>query len=207
MRLAFLLSFLLFAPTAALAEPAPPPPLVMATAAAPALDALRGASLAQVAAPSPAAIPAAHPGLLDQALQFGLDHAGQGMLALLGILGTQTVLTAVRKRRIALATYHAFHMVEDLVDECEAENKSFPYLNKAKAGLAMLDEYMRTQGWRPAKPGEQAAAQLDFKSMNAQLNLKRELAAQAASVVLPTPAPSPAPATNTVAPGAAPSPL
>lgn len=84
------------------------------------------------------------------------------LLLLAALLGTG----AVRRRRVALATYHAFHIVEDLAAECRASGKEFPYLTKAQAGLAYANEWMKANGWRPLKPGEEERAQLGFKSMH-----------------------------------------
>jgi membrane-bound lytic murein transglycosylase B len=191
MRLAFLLSLLLLAPTAALAEPAPPPPLVLAVAS-PALDALHAASLAQVAAPA-----AAETGIPAQVLHFILDHLSiNTVLTALGIIAGAVGLSAARKRQVALAVYHAFHIVEDVKAECDKDGKTFPYVNKAAAGLEAANEYLVKQGWRPLKPNEQDLAKLTFKSMNAQADAKLALA-QAASVVLPQPT-----VTNVISPSA-----
>jgi hypothetical protein len=96
----------------------------------------------------------------------------KGLFALLGsILGAIALLLgngAVRRRRVALAAYHAYQMVEDVAAECRAAGKDFPYLNKAAAGLKYADEWMRANGWRPLKPGEKDLAQLTFKSLHGE---------------------------------------
>lgn len=113
---------------------------------------------------------AASSGLASVALSFLLSHLTAGtVIAVLGFLGAK-FLSADRKRQVALAAFHGFHITEDLVAECDKTSKAFPYLTKAEAGLKAADDYMKAQGWRPLKAGEQAAAQLTFKSMNAQAN-------------------------------------
>jgi hypothetical protein len=86
------------------------------------------------------------------------------LFALASLLGP----SAVRRRRVALAAYHAFNIVEDLAAECRESGKDFPYLTKAHAGLAFANEWMVANGWRPLKPGEEGRAQLAFKSLHGE---------------------------------------
>ncbi|RYZ34268.1 MAG: hypothetical protein EOO71_39565 [Myxococcaceae bacterium] len=53
-------------------------------------------------------------------------------------------LTTTRKRRIAMAAYHAFHIVEDVASEDPADNG----LDKASRGLKVIDDWMKANGWR-----------------------------------------------------------
>lgn len=80
------------------------------------------------------------------------------------LAGGLTWFSKDRKRRVALAVYHAFHIVEDIAAETEGEDA----FDKAAVGLQKADEFLVANGWRPLKPGEQTVAGLTFKSMNAQ---------------------------------------
>jgi hypothetical protein len=93
--------------------------------------------------------------------------------ALLTLLGGLKFFSVDRKRQVALAIYHAFHIVEDIAAETEGEDA----FDKASEGLLAIDEYMRANGWRPLKPGERQIAELTFKSMNAQKAQAEKLAA------------------------------
>jgi hypothetical protein len=73
--------------------------------------------------------------------------------------------SAVRRRRVALAVFHAFHVVEDIDAELGPENTK---LDKAVAGLKAANDWMLANGWRPLKEAEQERAKLEFKSLNAQ---------------------------------------
>jgi hypothetical protein len=105
--------------------------------------------------------------MMQTVVDFATSSGGIG-LALLLLLAAFLGPAEVRRRRVALATYHAFHMVEDLVAECRASGREFPYLNKARAGLAFANEWMRANGWRPLKGGEEDRAQLGFKSLHGE---------------------------------------
>jgi len=132
-------------------------------------------------------------------LQFLVEHLtaalfASALVAALPFIGGY--LSDRRKKQVATAAFHAFHIVEDIRAECDKNSKAFEYASKVEAGLAQVDKYMVANGWRPLRPGEEALAKLQFSSLNAQDNARKELAAAAASVVLPSSAPastSPAP--------------
>jgi len=124
--------------------------------------------------------------IISAALGFGLDHLGTLLGAILSIGAVGTFLTAQRKRRIALATYHAFHIVEDIDAETGG---TMGAVQKVDQGLKALDAYMLAQGWRPAKEGEQQVAKLTFTSMNAQANAAKAIGT-VSNPAVPTSAPA-----------------
>lgn len=81
-----------------------------------------------------------------------------------GIFGGAKWLSARRKKLIALATYHAFHMTEDACNETEGED----VFDKVKFALMKADEYMVANGWRPLKPGEVTRAKLGFQALHGE---------------------------------------
>lgn len=97
--------------------------------------------------------------------------------ALLTLIGGIKWFSVDRKRQVALAVYHAFHIVEDIAKETPGED----FLDKAAVGLQKADDVMRANGWRPLKPGEKDVAALTFKSMNAQKAQAEKLSGAAAS--------------------------
>jgi hypothetical protein len=105
--------------------------------------------------------------LVDVALSF------EALVAVVSVVLSALALVlgkgVVRRRRVALATYHAFHIVEDVAAECRAAGKAFPYLDKASAGLSYANEWMRANGWRELKPGEEVRAQLGFKVLHGEV--------------------------------------
>ncbi|MCI0573031.1 MAG: hypothetical protein L0Y66_19975, partial [Myxococcaceae bacterium] len=113
------------------------------------------------------------PPLVQAGLDFLLSPTGIGLV--LGALALLLGSSEVRRRRVALATYHAFHIVEDL----KRETPGMPALVKIGEGLRAADEYMRANGWRPFKPGEQEAAKLTFSAMHGeqQTSLRSQVAA------------------------------
>ncbi|WP_223644409.1 hypothetical protein [Corallococcus sp. EGB] len=97
-----------------------------------------------------------------------------------GLFAGGTWLTERRKRRIALAAYHAFHVVEDIAAEDPAEN----LVDKAARGLQVVDEWMRSNGWRPLKPGEQSLVKLQFSALHGEQKAEEKVQEQALSVAL-----------------------
>src|SRR5688572_590680 len=81
-----------------------------------------------------------------------------------GLLGLLLGGAEVRRRRVALAVYHAFHIVEDIGREKVGDD----VFDKAAAGLKAADDYMKANGWRALKPGEQEVALLGFKSLHGE---------------------------------------
>lgn len=101
--------------------------------------------------------------LLDALLTPGNLSAVLGIVvSAIGLFAGGTWLTTTRKRRIALAAYHAFNVVEDIAAEDLEDNA----LDKAARGLQVVDTWMKANGWRPLKPGEQELVKLEFKSMH-----------------------------------------
>lgn len=140
---------------------------------------LPAVALAQAAAP-------AAPGIGQHLLDLVLSPAGlaMGIGAVGSVLGIIFGVNAVRRRRVALGVYHAFHVVEDLAAETEGEDA----LDKATAGLKALNEWMVANGWRPLKPGEEVVAKLGFTALNGQTKLAEKAAAAAVEAASP-PAP------------------
>ncbi|TQF08746.1 hypothetical protein FJV41_48295 [Myxococcus llanfairpwllgwyngyllgogerychwyrndrobwllllantysiliogogogochensis] len=109
---------------------------------------------------------------------------GTGLSIILGAVGLffggKEWLTARRKRIVATGAYHAFHIVEDWAALDESENA----VDKAAKGLHVLDEWMRTNGWRPLKPGEEELAKMAFKTLHGEQKVaeKVQTAARAASL-------------------------
>ncbi|NPC76056.1 hypothetical protein HPP05_40645 [Corallococcus exiguus] len=97
-----------------------------------------------------------------------------------GLFAGGTWLTERRKRRIALGAYHAFHVVEDIAAE-DPENTT---LNKAAKGLEVIDSWMKANGWRPLKPGEQALVKLQFSALHGEQKAEEKVQEQALSVAL-----------------------
>lgn len=111
-----------------------------------------------VVAPS---APSLGAGLLSALLSPGGIAAA---LAVLGsILGAILGPSEVRRRRVALGAYYAFHIVEDIDGEAQSTT-----LDKVAEGLKQVDAYFVANGWRPLKPGEQAVAKLQFTALNGQ---------------------------------------
>lgn len=108
--------------------------------------------------------------LFEQLVSLALSEKGLATLGVFTLSALALVLGegAVRRRRVALAMYHAFHVVEDLAAECRETGRAFPFLDKASAGLRFADDWMRSNGWRALKPKEQGRAQLAFKSMHGE---------------------------------------
>lgn len=86
---------------------------------------------------------------------------------LVSVLGFFLGSSELRRRRVALAVFHAFHIAEDIANETPGEDA----FDKVAAGLKAADDYMKANGWRALKPGEAEVAKLQFKSMNAAVNM------------------------------------
>lgn len=124
-----------------------------------------------------AAAPAS--GLLDGFLAPLLTP--QGLASAAGLVGTVLVLlgvnSEVRRRRVALGIFHAFHIIEDI----DAE-RGDSMLDKEVEGLKALDRWMVSNGWRPLKPGEQEVAKLGFQAMNGATKVAEKVTAAAAEL-------------------------
>lgn len=91
-----------------------------------------------------------------------------------GIVGLLTGANAIRRRRVATAVFHAFHIVEDLDNEMNSE-----HLDKVVAGLKAADDWMKANGWRALRPGEQEVAKLEFTALNGQMHASAKVATEA----------------------------
>lgn len=92
------------------------------------------------------------------------------------VLGT----AEVRRRRVALAVFHAFHIVADLDDELGTTK-----LDKVREGLKAADEWMRANGWRELKPGEVEVAKLGFRALHGEDKVRLARATAALSTASP----------------------
>lgn len=108
----------------------------------------------------------------------GLAGVFGALTAVLGLVGIDSV---VRKRRVALAAYHAFHIVEDL----GAERPGPDVFDKGAAFLGALNDYFLANGWRPPKPGEQQLALLKAKEIHGTYKAEEKLR-QAAVAAVPS---------------------
>lgn len=100
---------------------------------------------------------AASPSLGDALLGFLTPGGvGAGLAVVLSLVGGLAFVTQRRKKLVALAAYHAFHIVEDIGNELEGEDG----FDKTARYLAELDKYMVANGWRPLKPGEVEVAKM-----------------------------------------------
>lgn len=100
---------------------------------------------------------------------------GVGMSLVAALFGNNVV----RRRRLALGVYHAFHIVNDLDAELGTGT-----LDKPTLALEKLNAWMIAHGWRPLKPGEKEVALLEFKSLHGEEKQRAKL--------LDAPKPSPA---------------
>lgn len=123
-------------------------------------------------------------------LNMLLSPAGIGGLATLigGVLALVFGANEVRRRRVAMAVYHAFHVVEDISKETDTDVD-----DKVAAGLKALDAYMLANGWRALKPGEVELAKLGFSALNGSEKVQTKIQAAAIeaatkAVAVPPPA-------------------
>jgi hypothetical protein len=135
-------------------------------------------TLAQAPTPAaPEATVSGGPSLGQRILDmlFSKESFATIVLVLGGLLG-KLGWDEVRRRRVALGVYHAFHIVEDLA--AETENKID---DKVAEALKQVDAYLLASGWRPLKPGEQEVAKLGFTSLNGASKLVEKVQANAIS--------------------------
>ena len=124
--------------------------------------------------------------MLDTILSLLLDEKTIGTVVV-GLLGfvTKWVVSAVRRRNVALAVHHAFYAVEDwaaVENDGGALDKA---LDKVTVGLKKADEWMKVNGWRELKPHEKEVAALTFKAMHGVQTVALRLADAGAATVLP----------------------
>lgn len=94
---------------------------------------------------------------------FNTVTLGIVVSAVLG-LAAMFVSGEVRRRRVALAVYHAYHIVVDIDHEASGNST----LDKIATGLKAADDWMIANKWRPLTTEEQDVAKLDFKAINGQ---------------------------------------
>jgi hypothetical protein len=120
---------------------------------------------------------APHPTIGDKLLGF---VSPEGVLSILtmvgGAIGGLVWFTSRRKKLIALAAYHAFHIVEDIGLEIEGDDG----FDKTARYLKELDAFMVANGWRQLKPGEVESAKLQAKALHGAEVAKAKVAAAAA---------------------------
>jgi hypothetical protein len=121
--------------------------------------------------------PAPAKGLGDRLLEFA---SPSGVATIFGLvasaIGGLVWFTSRRKRLVALAAYHAFHIIEDIGNELEGEDG----FDKTARYLQKVDEFMRANGWRPLKPGEVDSAKMQASALHGAEIAKAKVAAAAA---------------------------
>ncbi|MBN8472312.1 hypothetical protein JYJ95_37905 [Corallococcus exiguus] len=106
------------------------------------------------------------------------------VVSVIGLFAGVSWLTDTRKRRIALAVYHAFHAMEDVKAECKASGKDYPFVTITEAALGKANEFMIANGWRPLKPREEASATLQFSSLHGEQKVQERAQEKALTVAL-----------------------
>lgn len=146
-----------------------------ALAHAPPLEQLPHVALSQ-AAPAPESIG-------DRLLGF---VSPGGVATLLGIVGSAisgfAFMSTRRKKLVALAAYHAFHIVEDIGLELEGEDG----FDKTATYLKKVDEFMLANGWRPLRPGEVDSAKMQASALHGAEVAKAKVLVAAAEATAPT---------------------
>lgn len=100
-----------------------------------------------------------------------------------GLVGGLTFLTGRRKRIVALASYYAFHIVEDIGAELDGDDG----FDKTARFLKEVDTYMLANGWRPLKAGEVTVAKMQASALHGVEVAKMKVAVEALSAVVPVP--------------------
>lgn len=91
------------------------------------------------------------------------------VVVVLGIVG-HFVTSAVRRRHIALATYHAYHITKTLGEEIPGKDPA-EWVSKV---LERANDYMVANGWRPLKDGEKPVVELEAKSLEGRAQAAKE---------------------------------
>jgi hypothetical protein len=100
------------------------------------------------------------PGFVDRFLTPAGVATVLGMV--LSAVAAFQFFTAKRKKILALAVYHAFHIVEDIGAELEGEDG----FDKTATFLKAINDLLVKQGYRPLKPGEMDVATLEAKALH-----------------------------------------
>jgi hypothetical protein len=116
-----------------------------------------------------------------------------GSLDLNALLGTgvatgllwlaKVIVTVVRRRNVADAVFHAFHISETLADDITDGGPIDKALDTVTAALNEADKWMLSHGWRALKPYEKERATLMLQSLNGQTLMKERLAYASAAIV------------------------
>ncbi len=107
------------------------------------------------------------------------------LAVVLGLVGSFSFFDAKRKRILALATYYAFHIVEDVVADL-ADGPVKNGFNKTQEALKQIDAYMLANGYRQLKVGEVAVA---TQMLSAQHGIEVAKAKVAVAAALAAPSP------------------
>lgn len=136
-------------------------------------------------------IPAPAPTIGGKLLDLVTSPTGLGTIAtiVLGALGGLLGTNEIRRRRVALGVFHAFHIVEDIGAEIPGDDA----FDKVARGLKAADDYLVANGWRPLKPGEQQVAKLGFQSLNGASKLAEKVQTAALEAALPAEPTQPVP--------------
>lgn len=108
-------------------------------------------------------------------IAYLLAHPDLVLGVVLSGLGGYVFVTDKRRRLVALAVYHGYTIAQDVDAEAPTDTGK-----KLEAALKAANDWMVAHGWRPLKPGEQAAAQLSLKALDVH--------ADSQGVVVPRPA-------------------
>lgn len=158
---------------AKVANPLPSDHRVDVAYAAP--DAMPALALSQVAPEAPSLEPA--PAWAVPAWLLS------GITLVLGALGGFAFFSGKRKRIVALAILRGYQIVEDIGNELEGEDG----FDKAARAMKEIDNWMLANGWRPLKPGEKAAAELELKALHGAGIAAAKVIAKAAELSPPKP--------------------
>lgn len=105
-----------------------------------------------------------------------------------GLVAGIAWLSVRRKKLLALGSYYAFHIVEDIGAELDGEDG----FDKTARYLKELDAYMVANGWRPLKPGEVAVAKMQASALHGVEVAKAKVAEAAATAAAAFGRPDPA---------------
>jgi hypothetical protein len=95
----------------------------------------------------------------------------------------KVIVTVVRRRNVADAVFHAFHVSETLADDLTDGGPADKALDTVTAALDVADQWMLSHGWRVLKPYEKERATLMLQSLNGQTLMKERLAYASAAIV------------------------
>lgn len=94
-----------------------------------------------------------------------------GLMALVALI----VKGALRRRIVALATYHAYHIAKTIGEEIPGKDPA----EFIALVLERADDYMKANGWRPLKEHEKEAAAMMAQSIEGQTKVASKVASEA----------------------------